>query len=344
MRKNVKCVVWDLDNTIWDGILLEDENVELRKEVIDIVKELDNRGILQSIASKNEYSIAIEKMKEYHIDEYFLYPQINWDSKSSSIDKITRLLNIGKDTIAFVDDQIFEREEVKFSNPEVSCIDVLELDTILDRPEMTPQFITEDSKKRRHMYLSEIKRKKIKEDFKGSEEDFLASLEMNFSISDVNEEDLKRAEELTVRTNQLNTTGYTYSYEELDAFRKSDNHMLLIAELKDKFGEYGKIGITLVECKDDIWTIKLLLMSCRVMSRGVGSILLNHIMNLAKKKNVKLQADFVKTDRNRAMYVTYKFAGFKEVYQNGNFLLLENNLEHIQSFPHYVNISTKFSV
>ncbi|MHA7581389.1 HAD-IIIC family phosphatase [Paenibacillus vandeheii] len=337
-NQKVKCLVWDLDNTIWDGVLLEDNNVTLRSTVVDIIKTLDNRGVLQSVASKNEYNAAMDKLEEFGLKEYFIYPQINWHSKSSSLSVIAAAINIGIDTLAFIDDQPFEREEVNFIHPTVFCIDVSELPHLLDMPEMSPKFITEDSKNRRHMYLSDIKRKDIEDNFVGTHEDFLASLDMKFTISRVKEGDLQRAEELTVRTHQLNTTGYTYSYEEIDNLRKSESHLLLVSDLEDKYGFYGKIGLTIVEMKENVWTIKLLLMSCRVMSRGVGSVMINHIMNLAKKANATLRAEFISTDKNRMMYVTYKFAGFKELYEDGDYVVFENDLSEIQQLPSYIRL------
>ena len=143
------------------------------------------------------------------------------------------------------------------------------------------------------MYLNDMMRNKVEEEFAGPQEAFLASLDMALTIFPAEEEDLQRAEELTVRTNQLNATGYTYSYDELNHFRQSEQHKLLMARLDDKFGSYGHIGLALVECREEVWMIKLLLMSCRVMSRGVGSIMLNYIMNLAQEKNVILQAEFL---------------------------------------------------
>lgn len=338
-EKKIKCVIWDLDNTIWTGTLIEDSNVKLKEGIVEIIEELDNRGILQSISSKNEHSMAMEKLEELGLTDYFLYPQINWNAKSSSIKKITSEINIGIDTIAFVDDQAFEREEVKHELPEVLCIDALEIDKILDLNEMTPRFITEDSKKRRLMYKSDMERKVIEENYVGPKEEFLKSLNMCLAISPVMDNDLKRAEELTVRTNQLNATGYTYSYQELDELRYSDNHLLLMAGLDDKYGTYGKIGLILIECNDKVWTIKLLLMSCRVMSRGIGSIMLNYILSLAKKAGVKLMAEFVPTDRNRMMYITYKFAGFQEIEEKDNFVILENNLDIIQEIPEYIQLN-----
>ena len=335
---SIKCVVWDLDNTVWDGVLLEDPQVTLRPEVVEVIKTLDSRGILNSIASKNDYDVAMAKLRELSIEEYFLYPQISWNSKSSGIEAIAKSINIGIDTLAFVDDQAFEREEVAYAQPSVLCIDVVDLATMLDLPALNPRFITEDSKLRRRMYMSDIARANAEQEFIGPNEAFLASLDLVFTISTAQEDDLQRAEELTVRTNQLNTTGYTYSYEELNQLRQSPNHKLLMASLTDKYGTYGKIGLTLIECGPEIWTVKLLLMSCRVMSRGVGTIIMNHILQMAKAANVRLQAEFVSNNRNRMMYITYKFSGFKEVEQRGELTIFENDLTHIQPFPPYVQV------
>jgi FkbH-like protein len=336
--KAAKCVVWDLDNTIWRGTLLEDETVYLQENVIEIIKTLDHRGILQSIASKNDYTQAMTKLKEFGLDEYFLYPQIDWNSKSSAIKTIAESLNLGLDSFAFIDDQQFEREEVSFSLAEVRCVDAADLDRLLDMPEMNPRFITSDSKLRRLLYITDEKRKNAEKEFVGPQEEFLASLGMVLTISPAQEEDLQRAEELTVRTHQLNTTGYTYSYSELNQVRQSNRHKLFIADLADKYGSYGKIGLALLECQEDRWTIQLLVMSCRVMSRGVGTLMITHLLNLAKQAGVNLQAEFVSTDRNRMMYITYKLCGFKEIERQGNLSILKHDLGAIPPFPTYVRV------
>jgi len=336
--QKIKCVVWDLDHTIWDGILLEDEKVVLKPGILDIIKTLDERGILQSIASKNEYKLAMNKLKSFGMQAYFLYPQINWNAKAHSVERIQKAINIGFDTIAFIDDQPFEREEVLHSHPEILCIDAVDIYKILDMPEMNPRFITGESAIRRQLYMSDMKRQEIEKEFVGPQEEFLASLNMVLSIAPAEEEDLKRAEELTMRTHQLNTTGYTYSYDDLNAIRQSDDYILLVASLDDRYGTYGKIGLVLIHVHKNIWDIKLLLMSCRVMSRGVGSIMINFIRNAAKQRNVKLRAEMISTDRNRMMYMTYKFSGFKEIEQKDNFTLFENDLSNIPEYPDYVHL------
>jgi len=336
--KYIKCVVWDLDQTIWKGVLLEDGHVMVRHDVLDVIKTLDSRGILNSIASKNEHAKAMAKLEQLGISEYFLYPQINWNSKAASIREIASSINISLDALAFVDDQAFEREEVAFSMPEVLCINTEDIRSVLDMPEMNPRFITEDSKKRRQMYICDIDRARAEKEFIGPSEEFLATLKMVLTISPAREEDLQRAEELTIRTNQLNTTGYTYSYDELNEFRQSGRYRLYMASLDDKYGPYGKIGLALLECSEDVWTIKLFLVSCRVMSRGVGTIMMNHIMNLAKGARVRLRAEFVSNNRNRMMLVMYKFGGFKEIEHMGDLIVFENNLSFIQPFPDYVKV------
>jgi FkbH-like protein len=337
-KQSIKCVVWDLDDTVWDGILLEDREVKLRPHVVEILKTLDERGILHSIASRNDRDFALAKLRELGIDEYFLYPQINWSSKAASVAQIAQDINIGLDAVAFIDDQPFEREEVAFSHGQVLCLDSACIEDLLDRPEFNPRFITEDSRLRRRMYMADIARNQVEAEYVGPKEEFLATLGMVFTIAPCREEDLKRAEELTVRTNQLNATGYTYSYEELDELRRSTRHELLIASLEDRHGAYGKIGLALVEKDEGVWMLKLLLMSCRVMSKGVGTILLHHILRRAKDAGVRFRAEFVSNDRNRQMLITYKFAGFKEVERMGEVILFENDYSVLQDPPVYVDV------
>jgi FkbH-like protein len=334
----MKCVVWDLDHTLWNGILLEDPHVELRDGVRAIIDELDRRGILQSIASKNDEATAIKRLRELGLGDIFLYPQIHWSPKSESMQAISNKINIGLDTMVLLDDQPFERDEVAFALPQVTCVDSADLSGLLARPDMTPRFITDDSRRRREMYLADIQRDQAEKHFTGTSEEFLASLGMKFTLARAHQEDLKRAEELTLRTNQLNTTGYTYSYDELDRLRQSKDHVVLVASLEDRYGTYGKIGLALVELGAEAWRIKLLLMSCRVMSRGVGTIMLRHIMSLAKCSGAKLHAEFVSNGKNRMMYVTYKFEGFREIGRDGGATLLACNVETIRPHPAYVQI------
>ena len=338
VQGRIKCIVWDLDNTLWDGVLIEDEAVKVRDSVVEHIRRLDTMGVLHSIASRNDREHALGKLRDLGLAEYFLYPQITWDGKSASIRLIAEELNLGLDAFAFVDDQEFERDEVAHGAPGVTCVDIADLDEALQRPEFVPRFVTEESARRREMYRGQIDRNELEREFTGTNEQFLAELQMTFTIERAGEEDLQRAEELTVRTNQLNSTGRTYSYEELDALRSSPDHLLLIASLTDKYGSYGKIGIALVEKGSENWQLHLLLMSCRVMARGVGMVLLNHIMRLAKEAGAGLRADFVETGRNRMMQITYAFAGFTEVGRDGTRLVLAADMGALQPPPAHVRV------
>lgn len=337
--RQIKCVVWDLDDTLWEGVLLEGGGNRLRQGAEDVLRELDRRGILMSIASRNDFEHAMERLRHFGIADFFLRPQIGFGNKSASIKAIAEALNIGIDTLAFVDDQPFERDEVSSVNPEILCIDAVSLESIPDMTCMQPKFVTDDSAKRRLMYIEDSARAADEETFEGPREEFLAALNMRFEIRRATENDLQRAVELTERTNQLNATGRTYGYDELDALRASPDHILYVCSLEDRYGSYGRIGLSLVEKCEDAWILRLLLMSCRVMSRGVGSILLNYIIQRSRAAGKTLRADFVDTGRNRMMFVTYRFAGFKEIDASDTTTLLElDNEAPAPGFPDYVEV------
>ncbi|MDR1247020.1 MAG: HAD-IIIC family phosphatase [Clostridiales Family XIII bacterium] len=337
-EKKIKCVVWDLDGTVWKGVLMYGDALVPKHGIREVLEELDRRGILQSVASKNDHDEAFAKLKEFGFDEFFLYPRINWNSKATSIREIADALNIGVDTFAFVDDSKSEREEVSFHLPEVLVIDAARYLEIPDMDRLKPVFVTEDAVNRRTMYRDEIIRRKAETGFTGSSEAFLRSLSMELKIAPVSEQDLQRVEELTLRTSQMNATGYTYSYEELRALINSGNHIFLVAELSDRFGSYGKIGLVLLEKTDDSYIIKLLIMSCRVMSKGIGSTLLVFLIKKAAANRKKLLAEFLETDRNRAMYITYKFMGFSETERDGDRALLMYSSDAEREFPDYIKV------
>ncbi len=336
-RDPIKCVVWDLDGTLWSGIMLEGGAQQLTPGVEDIVRALDQRGILQSVASKNDHDQAWQQLEALGISEFFLHPQINWDSKAKSVETIARRLNIGLDAIAFVDDQPAERDEVSHFHPQVWTIAPDQLPTILEAPRLKPRFTTSESHRRRSMYRADIERDRAEEDFDGKRDEFLGSLGMVMTIRTAEQGDLERAEELTVRTNQLNTTSQTYSYDDLCALMNSDEHLVLVAQLDDRYGSSGTIGLALIHMGAEAWTIKLLIMSCRVVSRGVGSVFLTHILQRAKAAGVVVRALYKRTERNRQILITLRFAGFQIVEGSD---LLEHDLQRLPKIPHYVDVRT----
>jgi FkbH-like protein len=335
---SIKCVVWDLDDTLWRGTLLEGDEPVLAPGVEEVVRELDGRGILQSIASRNDHDAAWARITAFGLDEFFLHPQICWADKFDSIRTIADRFGIGLDTVSFVDDQAFERDEVRHALPSVMTIDAADIGRMLDMPRLRPRFVTAESNIRRKMYLVDELRRRHESDFPGKREEFLATLGMRVTIRAAGEPDLRRAEELTVRANQLNTTGRPYSYEELSALTQSPDHLLLVASLEDRYGTSGTVGLALIDRGSQAWLIKLFITSCRVVSRGVGGIVMTHILESAKRNRVGLRAEFVHNDRNRLMYMTYRFHGFREIAGNGDTVLLEHDLENIRPYPRGVTV------
>lgn len=341
-QKKVKCIVWDLDNTLWKGVLLENDEIELSENIKDIIHELDERGILQSIASKNDFDVAWKKLETLGISDYFLVPQISWKNKSESIKLISELLNIGLDTIAFVDDQEYERDEVKSIHQEVRCYTNEQISQLLKMEEFNPVFITDETNQRRKMYQTDFKRKNDENNFNGTNVEFVKNLNLKLSISLASNEDLKRVEELTLRTSQMNTTGIVFTYEELLGIIHDEKYRLYVVELEDRYGGYGKVGLILLDVsQEQTWIINLFILSCRVMNRGIGNVLLNYILNLAKKKRYRVKAMFKPTNRNRIMMITYQFAGFKIFDERDDILCLEHDLQNIENLPDYVEIVSK---
>ncbi|GAA3584708.1 HAD-IIIC family phosphatase [Amycolatopsis ultiminotia] len=308
----VKCLVWDLDNTLWRGTLLEDGEVALPEEIRAVIVELDSRGILQSVASKNDHDHAWARLTELGVAEYFVLPRIGWGPKSESVRAIADELNFAAKTIAFVDDQPAERAEVTYHLPEVRCYDASEVPELTRRPEFSPETVTVDAKRRRSMYQAGFRRDAARESFGGPDEDFLRSLELVMEIKRADEIDLSRVEELTLRTSQMNATGVHYSDADLRALLADPDHDVLTVTLADKFGTHGAVGVLLLGYHEQVWHLKLLATSCRVVSFGAGAALLNWLVDSAARAGVHLAADFRRTDRNRMMDIAYRFAGFTD--------------------------------
>jgi methoxymalonate biosynthesis protein len=154
----VKCLVWDLDNTLWRGTLLEDPEVLLPDEIRDVIVALDSRGILQAIASKNDHDLAWNRLEELGLAEYFVHPRIGWGRKSDSVCEIAGQLNFALSTIAFIDDLPSERAEVTFRAPEVRCYPADQARSLPGLPEFSPEVVTVDARRRRQMYQASFRR------------------------------------------------------------------------------------------------------------------------------------------------------------------------------------------
>jgi methoxymalonate biosynthesis protein len=275
-----------------------------------VIVALDSRGILQSIASKNDYDLAWPRVEELGIAEYIVHPQIGWGRKSDSVRQIAEQLNFAINTIAFIDDQAAERAEVGFGAAEVRCYAAEQATSLTGLPEFSPAVVTVDARRRRQMYQAGFRRDAERESFAGPDEDFLRSLELVMAIKRADEEDLSRVEELTLRTSQMNATGVHYSDAALRGLLADPDHDVLTVTLTDRFGPHGAVGVLLLEYHPEVWHLKLLATSCRVVSFGAGAVLLNWLVDQAARAGAHLVADFRPTNRNRMMDIAYRFAGF----------------------------------
>ncbi|MDH6118608.1 HAD-IIIC family phosphatase [Kitasatospora sp. GAS204B] len=307
----IKCVVWDLDDTLWNGVLLENDALTLRPGVRELIEDLDRRGVLLSVASKNEPRRALAKLAEFGLQEYFLYPEISWKPKSEMLREIARRLGIGLDSLLFVDDSAFERAEVADAVPQVRRLDAADLDQLPGHPAL-PESVSAEARRRRQLYREAQSRQSYEESYAGPRVAFLRSLEMKLQLAPATSEDLLRAAELTQRTHQLNTTGLTFSVEELSALLTDPSQSLLVARLTDRFGDLGTIGLVLLGRQPGESRIRLFLMSCRVMGRNVGGAILTYLARSADARGEHLTADFLPTEVNRPMYLVYRLAGFQE--------------------------------
>ncbi|MET9482282.1 HAD-IIIC family phosphatase [Streptomyces sp. NPDC006638] len=308
----VKCLVWDLDNTLWQGTLLEDEEVVLSEAVRAVVAGLDARGVLQSVCSRNDHDLAWARLEALGVAGYFVVPEIGWGRKSDAVRRITDRLDFAPGTVAFIDDQPAERAEVAHHLPEVRCYRAEDAATLLGLPEFSPGRVTADARERRKRYQAGFRRTEEQARFTGSHDDFLRSLDLVTRIGRATEDELSRVEELTLRTSQMNATGVHYPDAVLRPLLARPGYEVLVTTVSDRFGPHGAVGVLLLRKYAEAWHLKLLATSCRVVAFGTGTVILNWLADQAARAGVHLLADFRATDRNRMMEIAYRFAGFDE--------------------------------
>lgn len=266
----IKCVIWDLDNTMWKGILSEDDDVTLNLASFDVVRELDRRGILNSIASKNDHDETIKKLKEFGIAEYFLCPQINWGMKSDSIKKIADILDIGIDTFAFVDDMEYERGEVATALPMVRTFDAAKLDELMASDGVNVP-ITEASALRRSSYVDIAKRNSDLANYMGDLAGFVKTCDIKVEIHAPTKSEYLRCAELIQRTNQLNLSGVRLTIDELIELFNREYILAQAIRVHDRYGDYGLVGVAIymLEKEKSNATLKHFVLSCRAARKLV---------------------------------------------------------------------------
>ncbi len=304
----VKCIAWDLDNTVWNGVLIEDgaDGVALRQEVLDVIKELDGRGIVHTILSKNTHEQAWEALQKFGVHEYFVFPAINWGSKSRNLIQVASRMNIGLDAFAFVDDSPFERDQIAAHLPMVRVFTEKDVPRL---PSMEPMFVpvTEMSRQRRLTYLVEMQREAFRASVGGDDLAFLRSCEICASFfKPRTPEETARCLELVQRSNQLNLCARRYTQQEFESLLASGAMECFGIRCADRFGDYGVVGFVSVR-KGAEPLIEDLVISCRVAKRRVEHSLIRWLgERYASEGASTLAATLVHTSRNGVLAEVFK--------------------------------------
>jgi FkbH-like protein len=344
-----KCIILDLDNTTWGGIIGDDgmEKIQIGElgigrafsELQQWVKELKRRGIIVAVCSKNTDSIAREPF-EKHPDMVLRMEDIsvfvaNWETKVDNIRYIQSILNIGFDSMVFIDDNPFEREIVR---SEIHDIEVPELPvdpslylqflTGLNLFE-TASFSTEDGE-RTKQYQEEAKRSSVKKSF-SSEHDYLKSLSMKSHVKAFDNFTVPRIAQLTQRSNQFNLRTKRYTEQDIVLFIESEGYTTLSFTLEDKFGDNGLIAAVILEEKNDTLLIDTWIMSCRVLKRGMEQFIINEIVKIAQAKGInKLVGEYLPTQKNLIVKDLYESLGF--LNDNALWILDVNQFTQLKNF------------
>jgi FkbH-like protein len=308
-----KVVVWDLDETLWRGVLAEDgiAGLTVRPEAVAAIKALDARGVLHSIASKNNHDEAMAALRQFGLADYFLHPQISWGPKSEAIGAIAAALDLGVDSFVFIDDQPFERAETTASHPSLRVLP----ETAAGELVINPWFdhpVTPESAGRRGLYQAEAKRTA---EFKAASGDYLGFLRtsgLRLDITPLGKADAERAFELSQRTNQLNFTGAKFSREAVDAMlTPSAGRARLVLRCADRFGDYGMIGLADLDL--DAGELTDFFMSCRVQRKRVENAFFAHAASLlGAAGHAEFKVRFRATARNRAAVEMLTELGFSQ--------------------------------
>jgi FkbH-like protein len=324
-----KCIVLDLDNTLWGGIIGEDglEGLKLGPsqegqsfyEFQKYLLALYNRGIILAINSKNNYDDALSVFREHPFmllkEQHFASMQINWSDKVSNMQAIARELNIGLDSLVYIDDDKFNREIVRSSLPEVLVIDLPSdpsyyLQTLMELDDFNLLQITDEDKKKGLMYAQQRKRSELQLQATDISH-YLQSLEMVVIIERANQFNTPRISQLTQKTNQFNLTTRRYLEEDIKGFAGSDEFVILSLQVQDKFGDNGITGAAIIKKQSSEWVIDTFLLSCRIIGRRIEEVLLSHILDEAKKGQAqKVIGEFIPTQKNTPSRTFFKDNGF----------------------------------
>ena len=354
-----KCLVLDLDNTLWGGVIGDDGAAgiaighetakgEAYTEFQRYVKHLQERGVLLAICSKNEEENAKEGF--VHPDsvlkfEDFTATRINWEPKDKNIREIAKEINIGLDSLVFIDDNPAERALVRESLPEVAVpeVDSADISSFIRAIEGNGYFesvnISTDDMVRVQTYRENRQREELAEQA-ASYEDFLRSLHMEAEIAPFTEIYFDRITQLTNKTNQFNLTTRRCTLAEIQRFAEDKTYITRYCRLKDKFGDNGLISLVVGERREDEIHIILWLMSCRVLKRDVETLMLDEMVCATQSAGAhKLVGYYYPTAKNKMVADMYLNFGFRHKEDSDNGTIWELNVDGYSPKNHLIAVS-----
>tara|TARA_B100000029_G_scaffold502256_1_gene577219 strand:+ start:35 stop:1783 length:1749 start_codon:yes stop_codon:yes gene_type:complete len=351
LGKNRKCIVLDLDNTLWGGVVGEDgyDGIDLGhtprgKAFVEFQKELLslwNQGIILAINSKNNFDDAIKVIRDHPDmilrEKNFASIQINWNDKAQNMNEISTEINIGLDSMVFFDDDKLNQERIKQEFPEILTIDMSNepsdfVPILKEINDFNVLSRTIEDAKRGEMYAQQRERKSLEKSVSNLD-DFLRELDIKVKIKKSSKFLIPRISQLTLKTNQFNLTTKRYQEEDIEKFSKNENFEVGCAQVLDKFGDNGITGVYIVEKNSDYWLLDTFLLSCRIMGRGIEDAILTEIVKKAKIEGIReIRANFIPTPKNKPSENFLSDFGFQKfdeqwIYDLNNEITKINHLE-----------------
>ena len=349
-----KCLVLDLDNTLWGGVIGDDglSGIQIGElgtghafsDFQKWLKELKNRGILLTVCSKNNEDTAKEPFEKHpemvlRLEDFSIFVA-NWEDKARNIRTIQQALNIGMDSMVFLDDNPFERELVRTMIPEITVPELPEDPALylqylrgLDLFE-TASYSREDAG-RTEQYREKAQRAAFEAAFQ-SYDDYLEALQMRASAAAFDPFHYPRIAQLTQRSNQFNLRTVRYTEAEIEALAQDDSRIGLYFTLKDKFGDHGLISVVVLEKQpEDTLFISEWLMSCRVLKRGMEEFIVDKILSVAAQQGFRrVVGEYIPTPKNAMVKDLYEQLGFARL-ENGRFQA------EVSCFPYHKTFITE---
>lgn len=330
--KIAKVLVTDLDNTLWGGVIGEDKIDDIQvgveypgaafRELQQAILDLHRRGIVLAICSKNNENDALEALSQHPgmllRRQDFAAIRINWNDKTHSLREIAAQLNVGMETLAFLDDDPVERKRVSDELPQVTVINLPNdpmryAGALRECPVFERLSITEEDKQRCEYYRTQPQRSELARTVSTCE-DFYRSLKQRAQIAPVQLSTLSRVAQLTQKTNQFNLTTRRYSESEIADLMQTAGWRVLSLRVSDCYGDNGVVGVAITHDLNNVCQIDTLLMSCRVIGRSVETALLSHLVTSARARGIRrIEGRFRPTQKNILVRDFYRQHGFQLV-------------------------------